>query len=79
MTSIVRLPAGATDADTILPTETLTMVKPNRIKTVTTVAIAYHRPEPGLGPGRRLMRSFERFLLNAPMAPPQGEKRDAHN
>jgi hypothetical protein len=26
-----------------------------------------------------MMRRFERFLLNPPMAPPQGEQRDSHN
>ena len=36
---MTRLPTGATDADTILPTETLTMVRLKRIRMVIPVAI----------------------------------------
>src|ERR1043165_4346778 len=39
VTSISRLLAGATEAETLLPTETLTMVRPNRINKVIAVAI----------------------------------------
>ena len=43
---------AAQDADTILPTETLTMVSPNRMRTVIPVAMPTTVAEPGLRVGR---------------------------